>query len=350
MAVPPKTPRAPSAPPRPVAIDIDHDHAPDADVFLTPRVVDETAFDRFAGDLRRLIQDAASAGRALVRTGSETDRHLSAMRDAAKELRTQVETGARLIPTIDQRIERIDDAVTKAEAIATNRADLEARVAEQVDAIVAERLEAATARAAGVAQRMGDAIAKASELTNAIAKRLDAATDAATEAAVRTEKLAATLTEHADRAESLIAHLTESTTHAEGRINEGEQRIGDALTEAEVASQALTGTIAEVTADITPHVEAARALVADAQKLAADPMLNDAVKTGESSKRTLLRAIREAKSIIEQTDLARRQLADDLEQAAERIDAVEQTGAVGPTPTAQDSDGKTIRFRRTDDA
>ncbi|MEM7754266.1 MAG: hypothetical protein AAF297_01370 [Planctomycetota bacterium] len=353
------------APPRTVAVEVaPPDPVQTDDVFLTPRVVDETAFDRFAGDLRSLIQDAATAGRALVRTGSETDRHLTAMREAAGELRTQTETGARLIPTIDQRIRRIDEALAKAE----DRAALEDKITEHINQIIDDRIGTATKKAAEVAGRMGSAIEKASELARAITTRIDSATQAATTTADRIEDLAARLEAQTERAEKLI-ELAGTTT------DEGEQRLGTALTEAEVASQQLSATIADVTKQIAPNIEAARDLVAEAHKTANDPALTEAVKVGESAKRTLLRAIREAKSIVEQTDIARRQLADDLETAMDKIDAVSDpvphaSVAITPASTpdttrpsapqavikdqsngpvsADEGDDGPIRFRRAD--
>jgi len=316
---------------RPVAIEVE---TPD-DVFLTPRVVDEVAFDRFAGDLRRLIQDAATAGRALVRTSSETDRHLTSMREASGELRSQVETGARLIPTIDQRVKRIEEVLTKAE----DRVELEARISEHIDAIVREKIESATVKAAEVAKRMGAAIEKASDLTRTLTQRLDAATTAAEEAADRTEELSAQLVAEAERGEKIL-QLARTT------IDEGELRIGTALTEAEVATGSLTKTISDVAEQIAPHVEAAKSLIEGAQRAATDPVLTEAVKSGESAKRTLLRAIREAKSIIEQTDQARRQLADDLEGATSTIDEVVETRV--DTQAESPVESNPIRFRRTD--
>lgn len=324
------------APPRAVAIEVEPP-TPD-EVFLTPRVVDESAFDRFAGDLRRLIQDAATAGRALVRTGSETDRHLTAMREATKELRNQVETGARLIPTIDQRIKHIDEALAKAE----DRAALEEKITQHINQIIEDRIGAATAKATDIAGRMGNAVEKAAEFARAISEKLDTATRAATETADRVEALAARLTAETERAEKLIELARTST-------DEGEQRLGTALTEAEVASQTLTKTISGIAEEIEPSVAAARTLIAEAQRTATDPTLTEAVKTGESAKRTLLRAIREAKSIVEQTDEARRQLADDLEIAAARIDAVaEANESLEKADEAATSDEGPIQFRRTD--
>ncbi len=343
---------------RPVAIDLDtgpHDaHRLDAEraeqeIFLTPRVVDQGAFERFSGDLRRLIQDAASAGRALVRTGSDTDRHLASMRDAAGELRKQIETGARLIPTIDQRLTRIEAALAKA----TERAELEAKIARQIDEIVQEKIHAATERAAAVGTRLGEALARAQELSHSITGRIDGAVTRVEKTAARIEAIEATLAERLTRAESLAETMGPA-------VDEAEQRIGAALTEAEVSGQSL----AKVLAELSPQVEAARALVKDAQAVASDPVLAEAVKAGEGVKRTLLRAVRDAKMIIEQSDLARERLAEDVEGVTAHFGATRPAPAataqakIEPTPggepptaaTPTDQTAESVRFRRTDRA
>lgn len=341
---------------RPVAIEVDAGPSDtqrlDAEraeqIFLTPRVVDQGAFERFSGDLRQLIQDAASAGRALVRTGSDTDRHLASMRDASGELRKQIETGARLIPTIDQRLTRIETALAKA----TERAELEARIAEQIDRIVQEKIHGATERAAAVGTRLGEALAKAQELSHAITGRVDGAVERVERTATRIETIEATLAERLARAETLAETLGPS-------VDEAEQRIGVALTEAEVSSQSL----AQVLADLGPEVEAARALVNDAQAAANDPVLAEAVKAGEGAKRTLLRAVRDAKTIIEQADLARERLAEDVEGVTAHFGATKPEPSPAPLPTVESTPGPEapcadtptgeaqetpVRFRRTD--
>ncbi len=339
---------------RPVAIDLDTSprdaHRLDSEraeqeIFLTPRVVDQGAFEQFSGDLRQLIQDAANAGRALVRTGSDTDRHLASMRDAAGELRKQIETGARLIPTIDQRLARIEAALTKA----TERAELEAKIAQQIDEIVQEKIHAATERAAAVGTRLGEALAKAQELSHSITGRIDAAVERVEKTATRIEGLEATLAERLTKAEALAERMGPA-------VDDAEQRIGAALTEAEVSGQSL----GKVLAELTPQVEAARALVKDAQAAANDPVLAEAVKAGEGVKRTLLRAVREAKTIIEQADLARERLAEDVEGVTahfgaavpKRDDSPTAADATTPAPAkpepSPEGEAESVRFRRTD--
>jgi ABC-type transporter Mla subunit MlaD len=296
---------APHATPpnRPVGIDLDPEARAD-EVFLTPRVVDQGAFDRFGTDLRRLITDAATAGRALLRTGAETDSHLAAMRDASGELRKNIETGARLIPTLDQRIERIDEALASA-----TEADIEARVAEQLDTVVRDRVTQAAQLAAEIGKRLGATIESGRCEAEAMTERLEAAARAANEAAARAEQAEARATEMVGRAETAVGELVEM-----------ERRIGDALVEAESTSTTLRAAIDEVATQVRAAGDVSRRV----KEAAGDPVLIEAVRAGESAKRTLLRAIREGKSLTQQAELARKRLAEDILLAADRIDEMER--------------------------
>jgi hypothetical protein len=77
-------------------------------VFLTPRVVDERAFDELSGSLKTLVKDAGAQSRALIATTGEVKLLGDQLREATRELQTRVETAVKVIPTLDQRVAKAE--------------------------------------------------------------------------------------------------------------------------------------------------------------------------------------------------------------------------------------------------
>lgn len=97
-------------------------------VFLTPRVLDQTAFKEYSDSLRGLIREAGGK-RNELRTDAEAARQLCEnMTDAAGRLRERLETTAKLLPTLDNRVRRAEQAIEQA----TDHANLPARLEEHI--------------------------------------------------------------------------------------------------------------------------------------------------------------------------------------------------------------------------
>src|SRR5262245_56871729 len=77
-------------------------------VFLTPRVVDQRAFDELASSLRALVHDAAAQGQGLLATTSEVKLLSDQLREATRELQQRVESAARVVPSLDERVGRAE--------------------------------------------------------------------------------------------------------------------------------------------------------------------------------------------------------------------------------------------------
>ncbi len=84
--------------------------------FLSPRVVDQRSFEEFAGELRTLARDALSQGRALQASAAEVRQLREQLKNATAELTARVERGAAVVPSIDERlgrVEKLTDSVTR---------------------------------------------------------------------------------------------------------------------------------------------------------------------------------------------------------------------------------------------
>lgn len=100
------------------------------EVFLSPRVVDQRAFEEFSSVLKGLVEDASNQSRLLVNTSGEVKRLGEHLREATRELQGKVDTAVRVVPTIDSR-------VAKAEAILERTTTELATKEQQVRELVA---------------------------------------------------------------------------------------------------------------------------------------------------------------------------------------------------------------------
>ena len=75
-----------------------------ASVFLTPRVLDQSAFDALAGELKGLIQDADGQGRNLRKTTDDVKGLTGALRTALTELQNRLERAGKVSPALEQWI------------------------------------------------------------------------------------------------------------------------------------------------------------------------------------------------------------------------------------------------------
>ena len=152
---------------------------PEDEVFLSPRVVDQRAFEEFSGALKTLVRDAAQQKAALESSSVEVKELGQQLRDATKELQAKVETAVRVVPTLDQRVARAEEAASRAEAqlaerermvreavashVTVDREMLERALAAHLPEILRERLHELTRELAQKAIESVPAAAKAIE-------------------------------------------------------------------------------------------------------------------------------------------------------------------------------------------
>ena len=111
---------------------------PLSDIFLSPRVIDRTAFEQFTTQLNELIARAQQHGTSLECVTSNAGDVEAQLRQTASELELKAERVAGVIPTIDDRLAQIEQLLQEA---VTSVADPE-RIREQVNRLVAARIEA----------------------------------------------------------------------------------------------------------------------------------------------------------------------------------------------------------------
>ncbi|MFO0832869.1 MAG: hypothetical protein U0637_13635 [Phycisphaerales bacterium] len=187
---PKDTSTATDVPARPDAVEQSLERAAEQ-VFLSPRVVDQRAFDDLAGALHRVVREATTQGKSLMNTGEQVRGLTDQLRALMRELQQRTDAATKVLPMLEAQNKRVQEltgrvtheaALTKArevrdlvikavdeeraKAVAAARAQLEAEVRETVRAIVRDEVERARA---GIAEAVDLRAAEAERRTEAAA-------------------------------------------------------------------------------------------------------------------------------------------------------------------------------------
>lgn len=156
----------PSAPPpRPAAASFAAPEAPAArgvqDIFLSPRVVDRQAFNDFSQSLRELIDQAAAGTEALRRSALEAEQAKASLKELIATQQMKLEQSTKMIALVDQKAQQTRKLIEGA-------GDPTARIEElrsRTDTLVQDRL-------AQLAQRVEDAVTAADARISSVSDRL----------------------------------------------------------------------------------------------------------------------------------------------------------------------------------
>jgi hypothetical protein len=273
----------------------------DAGVFLTPRVLDQRAFDELSRELRDLVRDAGGQEEALRKTTGEVRGLSGVLRTALRELQERLERAGKVSPALEQWVKEAQELTTRGidpkrvareleraieGIVESRRAEFEHAVAPTVEALrhlkretdrvkqsadllldeqtLRARVDAAVSEtlAKAVTAAVDRAVAQAIELANArvttLEERTNAACRALAEQSARAEAAAARA-EHAlnalnNRAAELERETARRFAAAEDRLAAAERRV----TEAADAADRRTADLASRTTSVLGQVEEAR--------------------------------------------------------------------------------------------
>lgn len=151
------------------------DHkSPDRDVFLAPRVLDQTAFDELSETLRALIGEARAVVDELGHRMDDADQRESSPAQASAQLQERLRLGARMLKAFQGQIARVEESLA---TLRTHQEDADT-IAQRLD----EALLAFDARvdemSSAAAQRAGEAADEAiKKFEQDLADRAGAAND-----------------------------------------------------------------------------------------------------------------------------------------------------------------------------
>jgi chromosome segregation ATPase len=141
------------------------------EVFLTPRVVDETAFGRYSATLKELIREAGGRGEQLRGFQADATAMVTEADRVGSELKRKLEVGAKLLGTIDERAARAEKLLGEAEEAAKAESKIGALV-ERALAQLEERARAIEARVKQAERTAGAAASNLSMVSTELEARL----------------------------------------------------------------------------------------------------------------------------------------------------------------------------------
>jgi chromosome segregation ATPase len=258
------------------------------EVFLSPRVIDERSYEELAGSLRALMKDAAGQSRALAGTTAEVKLLGDQLREATAQLKAKVETAARVIPTLDQRVAKAEallevtgkelagkvaamqEAAARAVPIERERiaAQLRAeagRLRERLESELETARKQAAEQSGAIMSLIAGAQSELEKSINAFEERSWALTKKVEEGLARLEELTARVTEACARAEAAhekldgLAGRAESAQSAlESTVTEAGVRLGAGMSEAERRAETIIARANAATEALAAKIEEAR--------------------------------------------------------------------------------------------
>jgi chromosome segregation ATPase len=259
------------------------------EVFLSPRVIDERSYEELAGSLRALMKDAAGQSRALAGTTAEVKLLGDQLREATAQLKAKVETAARVIPTLDQRVAKAEALLevtgkelagkvaamqeAAARAVPIERERIAAQLRAEAGRLLRERLESeletarkqAAEQSGAIMSLIAGAQSELEKSINAFEERSWALTKKVEEGLARLEELTARVTEACARAEAAhekldgLAGRAESAQSAlESTVTEAGVRLGAGMSEAERRAETIIARANAATEALAAKIEEAR--------------------------------------------------------------------------------------------
>lgn len=353
----------------------------EAEIFLTPRVLDDGAFRSYADSLKALIRDAQERGEKLTSTSTDTARVCDAIREAARTLQERSTRGEKIARNLETQTARAESLIERLASAISNdrelerladmvieqrRAAFQERVARSVEDLFAryETVESHAAQAEARAEQAERRVEQAEAKARQLEARLDAlderthATIAAAEHAV--ERLTATLNAAVTNAQDEQGRLESWTAQSAHKLQQAgmialEQaekdvdalrlRSAEAIEQTELrADRAVTNALdaieqlrslaagIAVSADedaerLESRLAPYRGLVDRVSSLLGDGetpgVLPSVLERAESVARTLEQAAPSLSGEIERAERIRTVLSASLESAQERVSALE---------------------------
>jgi len=265
------------------------------DVFLTPRVIDQSAFTRYSQTLRDLIKEASGSGQDLESSAKSAHVLVQESRATGADLRTKIEAGARLVKLIDQRSTSLSDLA--------ERAASSERLLQSIDETIESRVK----------ERLG-------EMEAGLEHAFESFSSKASQAEARLVAAEKAATTHAQRLEILLERVSAGVAGLE-------QRAGTLLEQAREAER----TAQQRMERLAPMSDAAEALCR--RTLAALGVDPDGEGDPDAARGLLARldasrdeantANERFMEIKRQADQARNALGSAIIEAAQRIDALD---------------------------
>ncbi len=182
------------------------------DVLLTPRVLDEAAFETFAGRLRALIRDASDRERRLIATSASINDIGQTLREGAGQIAERLESANSLLPKLEERL-------AEAEALLDRALDphvIAGQVRDRLDELSADRVRGLDSLASALLERIEAAGRDVAARAESVMHDLD-------------QRITARMTQAEERIATLVDHLEQKDREATARSTALERGVAEAI-------------------------------------------------------------------------------------------------------------------------
>ena len=277
------------------------------EVFLTPRVIDQSAFTRYSETLKELIREASGSGETLQNNARNAHALVEESNAAGMHLRTKIEAGAKLVKMFDERIAQSEKLLSEA----SRKADQIRELDQNIDSRVVERLESLERKIGGIF----DAFESKANQTE---QRLVNAEQTALRHAQKLEELTAQLESRINAIEQRANEVIQRAEQAETRLSERAQTLTAGL-EARAGELARTG---EPVERLCRRTLSALGLDPDGHGEGEEQAVHALLASTQEAREQAKLAMDRLGEIKSQADEARSLLGASIIEAAERIDAL----------------------------
>lgn len=322
------------------------------EMFLTPRVLDASAFARYAETLKGIIAQASAQGRSLDDFSTDAEAMIKRCNETSDAVNKRLQAGIRMLKMIDERAERTDLLLEKVQRALP---DAQA-VSERIDRVIDERLAASESR-------IDELIRSAEERVQASERKAYEAIERSQEHAGELETLGqsidarlASLRDAIERTEQINDEGTESiSSRVDEARSEIDRMIAKAFDKAHEAGHALRlssdetlnrieARVESVGSSMEPLIDAASAAMRtlgmdpDNPDFADSPLsrIESLVDRGETQLASLDRVYRQIEDLQSQAESVRSAFGNWLVEAAHDLDTLEsrKDTIVGPMQSA----------------
>lgn len=242
-------------------------------VFLTPRVLDQRAFEELSGAIRSMITEAVDRGQNLSKASAEVRGMTETVRQTASALHARMETAAKLIPILDQMIKGAQTANLPDETMLTmlaakavdralsDRKDVIATPAPAApeNGISAHEVERQVAAATGAIEaRLAESERSNAERMSAIEAMLSERAYAAATQNTRTNhdeslQIAGRIERGVEAARAMVeqaSHATRQLDEVRGQADRVRLGLGEELIQAAARADAVSKRVAELNREV----------------------------------------------------------------------------------------------------
>lgn len=293
------------------------------EVFLTPRVLDQRAFEELSGTLKSLIDESAVSSKRLEEILDRVQQADSGSKDAAAQLQERLKLGARMLKAFQTQLERVNGVVGNLDqyetkltetdaAMAARHAELESVEARieacwtKADAQLAETMQIVETKINATAQTADGAMAETLDVLEA---RLGSVAETAEQTVNdRVRDLDQRADEVVESARARMDVAARSTIHKLGQQIDGQLKTTEELDDRIATVQETAKTVQEM----VESVEVNAAALSHRSARAA----------GESQE-----TIRELEEAVRTAEARHRQITDDLQAAAAQQELIGRSAA-----------------------